>query len=449
MSPRSPSPASDVVLRGATGAGFLRSAILDTECPRDFQEDLLGASLRVANLLVKEDYCSTADLQSVLSVVLNVAESQLRHESGDDLRAAASLLNQKAHLFPLLANARDRMEKRLVYLAGTSGLSRVDDLYMVGDPVVGNPLLSLADSSVAGAQPLPQGALYWYAGKLLSAQGTTKNIKNHSGDREKLTLDSFAERSRFIVNLWEKLHPLVMELGFDPRFIKIDNDSQEIADHFLVRPFLLYRLASHPALKMEASAMATAWRKLSETPWSIRKVMMVFSEFGEAEARFLLEGSKLFESVPDDSDTPMSPRRMDDFDWDAVLYGKPISMIESVDRIFAVSGEPLCRLTLCAAWGLQERVSRWSTEQVIQQVLSSDDIPPLLTFIERGQAAVLSITVDGLEGSMSDALVDLHMDRFERAANDAYASILDARTSFESMDERVEMVRDAMMMFDI
>ena len=449
MSPRSPSPASDVIPQGATGAGFLRSALLDTERPRDFQEDLLVASLRVANLLVKEDYCSTADLQSVLSVVLNVAESQLRHESGDDLRAAASLLNQKGYLFPLLANARDRMEKRLVYRAALNGLATTADLCMVGDPDVENPLLSLADSSVAGPPPLPRGALYCYAGKLLSAQGGTQNTKNRSEDCEKLTLDSFAERSRFIVNLWEKLHPLVMELGFEPRFIKIDNDSQEIADHFLVRPFLLYRLASPPALKMKASALAAAWRKLSGTPWSIRKIMTVLPGFSEAEVRFLLESSKGYESIPDDSDAPLSPRRMDDFAWDAVLYGCPMSMIESLDRIFAVSGEPLCRLTLHAAWGLRGDVSGWSTEQVIQQVLSSDDAPPLLTFIERGQAAVLSITVDGLEGSVRDALVDLHMDRFERAANDAYARILDARTSFESVDERVEMVHDAMMMFDI
>lgn len=49
----------------------------------------------------------------------------------------------------------------------------------------------------------------------------------------------------------------------------------------------------------------------------------------------------------------------------------------------------------------------------------------------------------------ADALADKYTAQFECAANNAYVRILDARTSFESMDERVEMVHDAMMMFDI
>jgi hypothetical protein len=70
-------------------------------------------------------------------------------------------------------------------------------------------------------------------------------------------------------------------------------------------------------------------------------------------------------------------------------------------------------------------------------------------FFAGGREAAMSVVANILDCAAADAIADKYTAQFERAANNVYVSILDARASFESDDERVEMVHDAMMMFDI
>ncbi len=422
------------VVRQEPGADFLRTAIRQSDHPNAVREDLVVAVLRVAGVLVRAPFCSVGDLRDAMEAVISVAESQARHESGGDLPVAIRLLSQRGQIFSLLANAKDRLGKSIVYhpstVSGESLENLAKNMRLVGDPSLDNPLLSIPNSSVRGYSPLPAGALYLYA-------------REH---KDKAFPEPIIESSQVIIRLWEKLYPIVASLGFDAKYIGPDPVNQANCDHCLVAPFLVYRMTDIPEMKMDAATSRAARRRLSRGKWSIRTIMSVLPEFSEPEVRLLVRWSRMF-SLGDadgaDMDAPLSMRASFALDGpsdnsDAVLYGHPESSLRQWTE--KATGLPV----FCAAWGVPDEAK--TVHQVIQHVQSADvrDIPSREVFVRRGLAAAKAITRKMSSGKLELlATYERYIDCFPSVAESVYAQVLQAR-DMESGSDQADLIHDAM-----